>query len=207
MSDGRELILQRVRMALRTPTESAGGGSTSKPIFPTISDPVTRLLEEFRANRIECFRAEGAQQISDVLAQVLSELPSGRIYAEDSPAIRELTGKIDREIIWSTSGPAPEDVQVAVTHCEALIAQTGSILLSSRNAGRTGSIVPPCHIVLASERQILATPEQALRAAGPLARTQSFVGVISGPSRTADIEKIIVHGAHGPRRVVVILQP
>jgi len=207
VSNGRELILQRVRTALRAQTEQAPTASTSKLIFPAISDPLTRLLEEFRANRIECFRVERAQQISEVLAQVVSELPSGKIYAEDSRAIREMTGKTEREIIWSTSGAAPNDVQVSLTHCEALIAQTGSILLSSRNAGRTGSIVPPCHIVLASERQILATLEQGLHAASALAKTQSFVGVISGPSRTADIEKIIVHGAHGPRRVVVILQP
>lgn len=206
MSDGRAQILRKIRASLQTSAEPAVT-ATTKTIFPPIADPLSRLFDEFQANRIECFQVNDAHQVSDALAQVLSEFPSGRIYAEDSRAIRDLTGKTGREIVWSTSGAAPNDVQASLTHCEALIAQTGSILLSSRNAGRTGSIVPPCHIVLASERQILATLEQALHAAGALAHTQSFVGVITGPSRTADIEKIIVHGAHGPRRVVVILQP
>ncbi len=206
MSDGRAQILTRIRVALRTSAKAAPA-APPKPIFPVIADPLRRLLDEFRTNRIECVQANDAQQISETFAQVLSGLPSGRIYAEDSRAIRELAGRTDREVVWSTSGPAPDDVQVSVTHCEALIAQTGSILLSSRNGGRTGSIVPPCHIVIASGRQIVATLEEALHAASALAETQSFVGVITGPSRTADIEKIIVHGAHGPGRVVVILQP
>jgi L-lactate dehydrogenase complex protein LldG len=206
VSDARAQILNRIRVALRTSTESAPV-APPKPIFPPIADPLSRLVDEFQANRIECFQVNDTQQVSDALARALSKSPRGRIYAEDTPLIRELTGKTDREVIWSTSGPAPKDAQVSITHCEALIAQTGSILLSSRNGGRTGSIVPPCHIVLASERQVVATLEQALHAASVLAQTQSFVGVITGPSRTADIEKIIVHGAHGPRRVMVILHP
>jgi L-lactate dehydrogenase complex protein LldG len=86
------------------------------------------------------------------------------------------------------------------------VAQTGSILTSSECGGRGASIVPPCHIVYGHGSQIVPDIAAALARAQSEITGASYVGLISGSSRTADIEKILVQGAHGPRRLVVILE-
>ncbi|PYX69569.1 MAG: hypothetical protein DMG72_20555 [Acidobacteria bacterium] len=81
-------------------------------------------------------------------------------------------------------------------------------LVTASCGGRGASVIAPCHIVFATVAQLVPDLQTALRSAfkeGRLAHN-SFACVISGSSRTADIEKILVQGAHGPRRLVIILQ-
>ena len=100
------------------------------------------------------------------------------------------------------------NVGVARAACEAAVAQTGSILVSSATCGgRALSILPHVHIVIVALDQIVATLGDALdelrtRHAG---RIPSMLSFITGPSRTGDIERILVLGAHGPKELVVIL--
>jgi L-lactate dehydrogenase complex protein LldG len=91
---------------------------------------------------------------------------------------------------------------------EAVVAQTGSIFVSASCGGRGASIVAPCHIAFATVSQLVPDLTALLRQASQqdIMAGNSFACVISGSSRTADIEKILVQGAHGPRRLVVILQ-
>ena len=106
------------------------------------------------------------------------------------------------------SGRPSEASQATVTLAETLIAQTGSILVTASCGGRGASVIAPCHIVFATVAQLVPDLQTALRSAfkeGRLAHN-SFACVISGSSRTADIEKILVQGAHGPRRLAIILQ-
>lgn len=122
-----------------------------------------------------------------------------QILATDNPA---------RPIRWSSEGAPREASQATITLADALIAQTGSILVSASCGGRGASIIAPCHIVYGTLDQLVPDLQTALANAskqGSLDRN-SFACVISGSSRTADIEKILIQGAHGPRRLVVILQ-
>ena len=100
------------------------------------------------------------------------------------------------------------DVRSGITACDALIAQTGSILLTARSAGgRALSVLPPHHVVIATADQLL--PD--LPAAFELLYVKygdnypSFATFITGPSRTGDIERILVLGAHGPRDLTILL--
>jgi len=100
-----------------------------------------------------------------------------------------------------------EACDVGITECDALIAQTGSVMLSSRRAGgRALSILPPHHVVLARRDQLV--PD--LPAAFQLLKTEygdnipSMISFITGPSRTGDIERILVLGAHGPKKLTVL---
>jgi L-lactate dehydrogenase complex protein LldG len=103
---------------------------------------------------------------------------------------------------------ALEECDAGITACEALVSQTGSILVSSRTCGgRALSILPHVHIVVATLDQIVATLGDALHAIreAHAGRMPSMLSFITGPSRTGDIERILVLGAHGPKELVVVL--
>lgn len=97
---------------------------------------------------------------------------------------------------------------VGVTGCEALIARTGSIVVSSASAsGRSLSIFPPMHVVIAYTSQVVSDIKDSLvniRKAYPQ-ELPSMICLETGPSRTADIEKTVVLGAHGPKELVLFL--
>jgi L-lactate dehydrogenase complex protein LldG len=101
-----------------------------------------------------------------------------------------------------------KQAEAGLTTCEALITRTGSILISSANAsGRRLSIYPAMHIVVAKASQLVPDIKDGLQ----LLRDKykqgfpSMVSLVSGPSRTADIEKTLVMGAHGPKQLVLFL--
>src|SRR5262249_52737176 len=99
-----------------------------------------------------------------------------------------------------------EGCSVGITVCDALVAQTGSVLVTSRTAGgRALSVLPPHHVVLARSSQLLADlPEAMIFLKKLYAPTYpSFISFITGPSRTGDIERILVLGAHGPKKMTV----
>ncbi|NUN93094.1 MAG: LUD domain-containing protein [Verrucomicrobiae bacterium] len=88
--------------------------------------------------------------------------------------------------------------------CDALVARTGSIALTAQSGfGRALSVLPPAHVVVARRAQLVAEIADALsRLASRYGRSwPSMLSFITGPSRTADIEKILVLGAHGPREL------
>src|SRR5262249_42606915 len=107
----------------------------------------------------------------------------------------------------SQGGPH-EASQATISRVEALVAQTGSLLVSAACGGRGASVVAPCHIAVATTAQLVPDLTTALGNASRqgILEKNSFACMISGSSRTADIEKILVQGAHGPRRLVVILE-
>jgi L-lactate dehydrogenase complex protein LldG len=99
-----------------------------------------------------------------------------------------------------------ESCDAGITACEALIAQTGTVLITSRSSGgRVLSGLPPHHVVLARREQLLAD----LPAAFAFLKQKyapdypSLISLITGPSRTGDIERILVLGAHGPRKLTI----
>ncbi len=101
-----------------------------------------------------------------------------------------------------------ESCDAGITSCETLVAQTGSILVSSATSGgRALSILPHVHVVVATVDQIVATLADALHAMrdGYDGHLPSMLSFITGPSRTGDIERILVLGAHGPKELILIL--
>jgi L-lactate dehydrogenase complex protein LldG len=180
MNVARDNILRRVRSALRT-TAPRPAQPTTELFFPTVTDLETRFREEFTALHGEILETDAA----------LRQFQSGfqRITTDDLAGLRSS--------------------DLGVTGCDCLVAQTGSIFVSTRSAGgRALSVLPPVHLVLARRDQLV--PD--LPAAFALLRQRyggrwpSAVTMITGPSRTADIEKILVMGAHGPKRLVAYFE-
>ena len=102
-----------------------------------------------------------------------------------------------------------ECCDVGISECDALIAQTGSVMLTTLSGGgRALSVLPPHHVVIARMAQMVpdlpAAYELLHHTYGP-AKWPSMITFITGPSRTGDIERILVLGAHGPKKLTVIL--
>jgi L-lactate dehydrogenase complex protein LldG len=87
------------------------------------------------------------------------------------------------------------------------VAQTGSVLITARSAGgRALSVLPPHHIVLARRSQLVADLPDAFQLLKKKygGNYPSFISLVTGPSRTGDIERILVLGAHGPKKLTII---
>lgn len=100
--------------------------------------------------------------------------------------------------------PKLEHAQACITDCDAAIARTGSFLLSSKqNHGRVASIYFPVHIVVIQPHQIVADIADGLKLLRQKYPNQlpSMINLNTGPSRTADIEKTLVTGVHGPKEL------
>jgi len=206
----REAILARIRDGLRTPAPPIEDKTFYGPIFEAVENPLERFQQECKANLMECQLTANSTASAQALAQVLQSLPPGEVFVQDDPVLRRLMAAAgtQRQTRWSTEGGPLEKSQATVTLADALIAQTGSVFVSASCGGRGASVVAPTHIVYATEKQLVPDLVTALRNATADSRLErnSFACVISGSSRTADIEKILVQGAHGPMRLVVIVE-
>ena len=181
MNAAREQILDRVRDALRTPAPKPSA-PTGTAIFPAISDVPARFRQEFTALRGEMLSSP--EELQRFLAGFQRIASDGSLPGNAS--VRQC--------------------ELGVTGCDCLIAQTGSIVVSG---ARTLSVLPPVHLVIACLDQFvpdLAAAVKFLRERYD-GRWPRALSVITGPSRTADIEKILVMGAHGPKRLVLYVAP
>ncbi|MFZ0635094.1 MAG: LUD domain-containing protein [Candidatus Acidiferrales bacterium] len=209
----RAKILARITAALATPA-SPHARSTSDPAFAPVANPLERFQKECAGNNTECVMTPNLDASAIAISNILSALPAGEIFVQDSPELRRMASAWTRhDIRWSSgtadgvgskSGPS-ESSQATITMAEALVAQTGSVLVSAECGGRGAAIVAPVHIVVAEAAQLVPDLEAAfaqVKERGTALRN-SYLCFITGSSRTADIEKILVMGAHGPRRLVV----
>ena len=206
----REQILERIRAGLRAPAPELDDRPFDAQFFEPISNPLERFQQECKANLMECYLIADAGAAAQKLAEVLQTLPPGEIYVQDDPTLRRAIAASDanRPIRWSTQAKPAESSQATITLVDALIAQTGSVFVSASCGGRGASVVAPVHIAMARQSQLVPDLDAALRDATADQRLEknSYACIISGSSRTADIEKILVQGAHGPVRLVVIVE-
>jgi L-lactate utilization protein LutC len=206
----RERILGRIRAGLRDVVAEPAATGADRAIFEPITNPLERFQQECVANLMECVLTADCGASARQLSNVLQSLPKGEAFLQDDLSLRRLIelAAPERAIRWSSQGAPSEASQATVTLAEALIAQTGSILVTASCGGRGASVIAPCHIVYATVAQLVPDLATALNCVSQQQKLDrnSFACVISGSSRTADIEKILVQGAHGPRRLVVILQ-
>lgn len=185
MNIARDNILGRVRNALRVEAHRPPS-PTDAPVFLPVTNPEARFKEEFVA-------------IKGELVENLGEFLKGftTIATDDSKLVQETVG---------AGNAGVRDGDLGVTGCDCLIAQTGSVIISTLSAGdRALSVLPATHLVIAHRDQIVPdlTTAIALLRKRYGGHWPSALSVVTGPSRTADIEKILVMGAHGPKRLAI----
>jgi L-lactate dehydrogenase complex protein LldG len=149
----------------------------------------------FCANRFDCI---------DKLITLLEQRKWKHLFCweEDLQFILKESG-----ISFTDKSGTIEKVQASITSCESLIARTGSVLVSSKKNSRKLTIFPPVHIVIAHSSQLVMEIKDGLQVIKNRygKNIPSMVSFISGPSRTSDIEKTLVIGAHGPKELFVFL--
>jgi L-lactate dehydrogenase complex protein LldG len=113
-------------------------------------------------------------------------------------AVRPATG-----VEWRTQASR---AALGITSAVLGVASTGSVLIGSgADSPRAASILPEAHLVILPADRLVAGLEQALETVAAMASTHSAPFLVTGPSRTSDIEMEMVLGAHGPRRLHVLL--
>lgn len=173
-------------------------------------DELLRLFREFQnglsAEYIPCQDLEDAGR--KLKAIMVAEDWDKVVLGSGVPDwVRESCGDFAELLIDGNNETSSSDwvriaskAKVGITHVEALIADTGTLVIPSRVRGdRVASLIPAVHIALVFGSVIYETLSEYLSVADP-GLTHQF---ITGPSRTADIEKTLVVGIHGPMRLLI----
>lgn len=138
-----------------------------------------------------------------------TRLRGRRIALSDDPAIDRLIGQIGVYVDEITASPTAAelfDYDVGISTAQAGIAETGTLLLESEaERHRLVSLVPPVHIAIVDAADICLTLVEALAAVGRGSDLSPTITLITGPSRTADIELTLAIGVHGPQELYVIV--
>jgi L-lactate dehydrogenase complex protein LldG len=207
----REAMLERVRVALGRrlgqPTEAPPA-----PYLPTITTSVeqhialfTAALEELAGHVIRCPSREAARDTVRMLTADKRAIASRASYLKTCGIID--LDNVDSEFDDAEAyREACSEADAGITSADYALADTGSlVMISGAEESRLVSLLPPAHIAIVPVSRLLENlDELMLRIPTPADRTSSMV-LITGPSRTADIEQILVRGVHGPGEITVIL--
>jgi len=211
MSSSRDTMLARIRTALAAgPAPLPPAPDWAAPVHPPlpVADLAVVFAENFRRIGGEFFYCESLPHLGAALRGWLAEcLPPGQQFYVWEPALQALLTQV-KVPFQATEDDFKVQAAVGLTSCEALVARTGSIVVAPATAsGRRLSIYPDQHLVLARPSQVVAEIGEALRLVQARygAALPSMLSLTTGPSRTADIEKTLVLGAHGPRRLSLFL--
>jgi L-lactate dehydrogenase complex protein LldG len=202
----KEKLLKKIRKALLEKRDNPYPNVEDLPHYPQTDElPDVMFAEQFTAISGQFLFCEDEVQFIENLLELAEERKWHKIYCWEP----DLQAVLDRfEYPYYATDKDFEEAEVGFTLCEALIARNGSILLSNGNmAGRRLSIYPPVHIVLAYTSQLVVDIKDGLKLMKNkyVGNLPSMISNVTGPSRTADIEKTLVLGAHGPKELFVFL--
>jgi L-lactate dehydrogenase complex protein LldG len=223
--NGRDLILGRIREALQTPAPRPhasdvphSGRETPRDWLPHVGETHEEQCALFRANaeslRASFHEVASTEEVTRILGRLAAEEGWKRIATHRHALLASVLKGLGGIGVFHTDAGYDRSIlegcDAGLTTCEALVAQTGSVLVSSAtNGGRALSVLPPHHIVLARQHQLVADlPAAFSHAHASLATDRpSMLSFITGPSRTGDIERILVLGAHGPKKLTILMLP
>jgi L-lactate dehydrogenase complex protein LldG len=204
----KEKMLKKVRKALLERRDNPYPNQEDLPLYgaPNEDDILEVIFaEEFIATAGQFVFCEDEIQFLESLLNLAEERNWHKIYCWE-PALQEILDQY--EYPYYETDKDFEHAEVGFTLCEALVARNGSIMLSNAGmAGRRLSIYPPVHIVLAYTSQLVLDLKDGFKLMNEkyVKRLPSMLTTVTGPSRTADIEKTLVLGAHGPKELFVFL--
>jgi L-lactate dehydrogenase complex protein LldG len=206
ITTSKEKLLKKIRKALLEKRDNPYPNLEELPDYPPLNE-INEIVfaEEFTNVGGQFVFCEDEIQFIDALLNLAENRKWHKIYCWE-PALQEVLARYDYP--YFETDKDFEEAEVGFTLCEALIARNGSIMISNAGmAGRRLSIYPPVHIVLAYTSQMVTDLKDAFKLIKSKYGNQlpSMITNVTGPSRTADIEKTLVMGAHGPKELFVFL--
>jgi L-lactate dehydrogenase complex protein LldG len=202
----REKMLKKIRKALLEKRDNPYPNLEDTPLYEEYTDHLDVLFaEQFSAVSGNFIFCEDEIQLIENLLNFAEKKNWRKIYAWE-PTLQSLLSNY--EFPFYSTDTDFLNADVGITFCESLVARNGSVLISNgTESGRRLSIYPHIHIVIAYTPQLVLDLKDGFK----LLKDKypeglpSMVSNITGPSRTADIEKTLVLGAHGPKELYVFL--
>jgi L-lactate dehydrogenase complex protein LldG len=195
----KENILKRIRQALSHPVplpfpQSEGTNSVFHPATDSLDIIFAQEFINMQGKFSFCIDEPEMQQ---QLQQLIAEKQWNKIYCNTNKWNEKFSNTINLE-----------SCDASITGCEFLVARTGTIVMSAgQQSGRTVSVYAPIHICIAYTNQLVYDVKDALQSIKEKygGNIPSLITFATGPSRTADIEKTLVTGVHGPKEVYCFL--
>jgi len=206
MSSAKENILARLKAAQDQRGEiGINIPDFTSPIYHTLDES---LSKEFKTN-LEMIGGQvifctSKSEITKSVLQICQEKNQSKLFCTDTKIQNLLSGNIEID----SEEKSFLELNIGVTGCEFLVAHLGSVLISSAQiSGRRLNVFPETHIVLAHQSQLTGYLDEAIEKLQIKYKNNlpSLISNITGPSRTADIEKTLVMGMHGPKSLIVII--
>jgi len=202
----KELMLKKIRKALLEKRDNPYPNLEETPIYKATTEiPEVLFAEQLTAVSGNFIFCENGVDFIENLLELADRFKWRKIYCWE-PELQALLATY--EFPFYKTDKEFEMAEAGITMCEALIARNGSVLVSNQNeAGRRLSIFPHHHIVIARTGQLVMDLKDGFKLIRNKygAQIPSMISTITGPSRTADIEKTLVLGAHGPKELFVFL--
>ena len=198
-TSAKENILNKIRQALVQPVPLPFvDNDTAAQLYAPATTALDIIFAEAFINLQGKFIfCENEQEMETQLQQLINNKVWMKIYCDQNKWNPTFSNTISLE-----------SCDAAITDCEYLVARTGTIVLSAaQQRGRTVSVYAPIHICIAYTNQLVYDIKDALQALQIkyADNIPSLISFASGPSRTADIEKTLVTGVHGPKEVYLFL--
>lgn len=206
VSPSRENILKKIRKALSHPTPLPFPKSEgSESVFePSKQEKEIEFAEQFSRLQGRFVYCINRQELAFQLASLIKKMDWQKVYCLEDELLAAAAPQLSDRLVKT----GIENCDVSVTGCEYLVARTGSVVMSAAQAsGRVTSVYAPVHICIAYTNQLVYDIKDALQGVRDKygAKIPSLITFATGPSRTADIEKTLVVGVHGPKEAYVFL--
>lgn len=206
-STSKEKVLKNVRNALINKLENPFKNvDFSSPVFKNQEEvPEVQFAFMLNENAGTFIYCENEKDVGTNLVALIEQENWKNIYCTDEMVSGLLS---DHEIKIINNPEKFNEVSVGITACDFLISRFGSVMVSSGlGTGRRIFVFPETHVVIARASQVVPELKDALTGMKKKYsdKLPSQITVITGPSRTADIEKTLVMGAHGPKNLYVFM--
>jgi len=204
-STSREKVLKKVRHALIYKTDNPFPKvDFDSPVYKPMNEtPDVNFAQEFTKAGGVFVYCENESELVSTLSALYTECKWHNLYCAE-PEFQYILTQAD--VPFDCDEENLQELNVAVTGCEFLISRLGSIMVSSKTSRRL-NVYPEIHVVIAYVHQLVNDLKDAFEAVQSKysGKLPSMLSVVTGPSRTADIEKTLIMGAHGPRELYLIL--
>ncbi|MGN6645849.1 MAG: LutC/YkgG family protein [Cytophaga sp.] len=207
LNPSKEAILKRIRQGLTRRNTLPPEPNFTADIYTKSEEEDLSVVfaHQFLHHKGEFYFVENETELCAEISKVASIKGFKNIFVWEKALIDMLSPSA---LSFETSEKNFTEAGVGITTCNALIARTGSVLISSSElSGRRLSIYPHVHVVIAKTSQLVYDIKDGLEKmkAQYGSNLPSMICLETGPSRTADIEKTLVLGAHGPKELLVFL--